>query len=105
MINEGVSAAKTWPDQWTAVTKDGKRSAQFEHTLVITETGCQILTARDQSKVLTALKWEDEPDGFERPAKSPLAASPSASSSAAEGGSSSSSTSAAAASAASLGTD
>lgn len=29
----------TWPDDWTSATADGKRSAQFEHTVVITETG------------------------------------------------------------------
>lgn len=35
-----------WPDEWTVVTKDGKRSAQFEHTVLVTETGHEILTAR-----------------------------------------------------------
>ncbi|EMD38520.1 hypothetical protein CERSUDRAFT_49099 [Gelatoporia subvermispora B] len=34
-----------WPDDWTAVTVDGKPSAQFEETLLITETGVEILTA------------------------------------------------------------
>jgi len=47
MINEGVWRDKTWPDQWTAVTADGKRSAQFEHTFLVTEDGCEILTMRD----------------------------------------------------------
>ncbi|KAK2116049.1 Methionine aminopeptidase 1 [Saguinus oedipus] len=37
---------ETWPDGWTAVTRDGKRSAQFEHTLLVTDTGCEILTRR-----------------------------------------------------------
>jgi len=46
MINMGTWKDRTWPDDWTAVTVDGKRSAQFEHTLLITETGVQILTAR-----------------------------------------------------------
>ena len=46
MINEGTYKDKTWPDGWTSVTEDGKRSAQFEHQLIITETGCDILTAR-----------------------------------------------------------
>ena len=46
MLNLGTYKDKTWPDQWTSVTCDGKRSAQFEHTLLITETGCEILTAR-----------------------------------------------------------
>jgi methionyl aminopeptidase len=36
----------TWKDGWTSTTVDGQRSAQFEHTIVITETGCEILTAR-----------------------------------------------------------
>lgn len=35
-----------WPDQWTAVTYDGSRSAQFEHTMLVTETGVELLTAR-----------------------------------------------------------
>ena len=46
MISEGVPWDDTWPDNWTAVTRDGKRSAQFEHTFVITETGCDVLTRR-----------------------------------------------------------
>jgi Xaa-Pro aminopeptidase len=35
-----------WPDQWAAVTYDGSRSAQFEHTMLVTETGVELLTAR-----------------------------------------------------------
>ncbi|KAL2610141.1 hypothetical protein R1flu_028714 [Riccia fluitans] len=46
MINAGVWRDRMWPDGWTAVTADGKRSAQFEHTLLVTETGCEVLTAR-----------------------------------------------------------
>ncbi|RKP08717.1 peptidase M24, structural domain-containing protein [Thamnocephalis sphaerospora] len=46
MINEGSWHDEQWPDNWTAVTADGKRSAQFEHTMVVTETGVEILTAR-----------------------------------------------------------
>jgi len=45
MINIGTYQDELWPDQWTSVTKDGKRSAQFEHTLLVTETGVEILTA------------------------------------------------------------
>ncbi|KAF9617783.1 hypothetical protein IFM89_038755 [Coptis chinensis] len=37
---------RLWPDGWTAATADGKRSAQFEHTLLVTETGVEVLTAR-----------------------------------------------------------
>ncbi|CAK5270896.1 unnamed protein product, partial [Mycena citricolor] len=47
MINLGPSSADIhWPDNWTATTVDGKRSAQFEETLLITETGVEVLTAR-----------------------------------------------------------
>ncbi|KAG0262669.1 Methionine aminopeptidase 1 [Mortierella polycephala] len=46
MINEGGCKEKLWPDDWTSVTLDGKRSAQFEETMVVTKTGVEILTAR-----------------------------------------------------------
>lgn len=46
MICEGTWRDVTWPDDWTSVTQDGKRSAQFEHTLLVTEHGCDILTQR-----------------------------------------------------------
>jgi methionyl aminopeptidase len=44
MINEGTHRDEQWPDGWTAVTKDGRRSAQFEHTILVTETGFEVLT-------------------------------------------------------------
>jgi len=44
MVNAGKAAVKVLSDGWTAVTKDGSLSAHFEHTIVITETGCEILT-------------------------------------------------------------
>lgn len=47
MINAGHWQDTIWPDNWTAVTADGKRSAQFEHTLLVTKTGCEILTSTD----------------------------------------------------------
>jgi methionyl aminopeptidase len=34
-----------WDDDWTAVTADGKRTAQFEHMVLVTETGVDVLTA------------------------------------------------------------
>jgi len=47
MINLGSDGGdKLWPDNWTAVTMNGKPSAQFEHTFLVTETGVEILTAR-----------------------------------------------------------
>lgn len=45
MISLGDHRYKMWDDDWTAVTADGKRTAQFEHTLVVTDDGCEILTA------------------------------------------------------------
>ena len=46
MINVGTHKDTMWDDGWTSVTQDGKRSAQFEHTMMITETGVDVLTAR-----------------------------------------------------------
>lgn len=46
MIALGTHKDKTWPDDWTSVTQDGKRTAQFEHTLLVTADGVEILTAR-----------------------------------------------------------
>jgi len=46
MINLGEWRDVTWPDGWTAVTRDGSRSAQYEHTMVVTEDGVDVLTAR-----------------------------------------------------------
>eukprot|EP00521_Asterionellopsis_glacialis_P006641 CAMPEP_0195284048 /NCGR_PEP_ID=MMETSP0707-20130614/2397_1 /TAXON_ID=33640 /ORGANISM="Asterionellopsis glacialis, Strain CCMP134" /LENGTH=409 /DNA_ID=CAMNT_0040343343 /DNA_START=79 /DNA_END=1308 /DNA_ORIENTATION=+ len=57
MINLGAPGDTTWGDNWTAVTTDGKRSAQFEHTVLVTETGCEILTARDDEPVM---EWKPE---------------------------------------------
>uniref|UniRef100_A0ABM5ESJ7 Methionine aminopeptidase n=2 Tax=Pogona vitticeps TaxID=103695 RepID=A0ABM5ESJ7_9SAUR len=44
IIMEGSSAFKTLEDRWTVVSLDNKRSAQFEHTIVITSSGAEILT-------------------------------------------------------------
>lgn len=46
MINLGTWRDTTWPDDWTATTADGQLSAQFEHELLITEKGCEVLSAR-----------------------------------------------------------
>ena len=47
MINVGTYEVEILEDNWTAVTLDGQLSAQFEHTLCVTEDGCEILTRRD----------------------------------------------------------
>jgi methionyl aminopeptidase len=46
MINIGHYACEVLEDEWTVITADGSLSAQFEHTLVVTKTGCEVLTAR-----------------------------------------------------------
>lgn len=47
MITLGSWQHKMWDDDWTAVTADGKRTAQFEHTLVVTADGFEVLTGGD----------------------------------------------------------
>ena len=44
MINVGTHRCTMWPDGWTALSLDGGRSAQFEHTLLVTESGTELLT-------------------------------------------------------------
>lgn len=46
MINAGKRHTKLLPDGWTVVTKDHKLSAQWEHTILVTAEGCEILTLR-----------------------------------------------------------
>ncbi|MEE9258538.1 MAG: type I methionyl aminopeptidase [Nitrospinaceae bacterium] len=47
MINEGKAGLRLLPDKWTAVTQDGSMSAQFEHTLLVTDSGHDVLTRLD----------------------------------------------------------
>lgn len=50
MINQGTEEVKVLSDGWTAITKDRKLSAQFEHTIAVTKDGVEILTlCRDDS--------------------------------------------------------
>ena len=44
MLNLGSHEWRMWDDGWTVVTRDGRRSAQFEHTVLVTEAGVEILT-------------------------------------------------------------
>ncbi|HEU4336901.1 MAG TPA: type I methionyl aminopeptidase [Nocardioides sp.] len=44
MLNLGTPDYDMWDDGWTVVTKDRRRSAQFEHTLLVTEDGAEVLT-------------------------------------------------------------
>ena len=45
MINLGKKGVRILPDDWTAVTEDGQLSAQYEHTIFVTENGIQVMTA------------------------------------------------------------
>ncbi len=47
MINMGKPHLKILEDNWTAVTLDGALSAQYEHTIVVTDEGCEVLTRLD----------------------------------------------------------
>jgi methionyl aminopeptidase len=47
MITAGTWEHRMWDDGWTAVTADGKRTAQFEHTLLVTDDGAEVLTRVD----------------------------------------------------------
>lgn len=67
MINEGTWKLKVLDDGWTAVTLDGKNSAQYEHTLAVTEDGFELLTVQNDDG-----SWEPPgrfeivaPEGFE----------------------------------------
>eukprot|EP00916_Digyalum_oweni_P007283 GHVL01012312.1.p1 GENE.GHVL01012312.1~~GHVL01012312.1.p1 ORF type:complete len:337 (-),score=56.08 GHVL01012312.1:66-1025(-) len=54
----GSTANVRWPDNWTYTTEDGKRTAQFEHTILITEDGHEILTKKNET--LTNNWWDVE---------------------------------------------
>ena len=47
ILNGGTKACRTLKDRWTVVTEDGSLSAQWEHTVLVTEEGCEILTDRE----------------------------------------------------------
>ena len=51
MINQGTKYCKTLKDGWTVETKDGRNSAQWEHTIVVTENGSEILTKRSEESL------------------------------------------------------
>jgi len=50
MLTLGDPSAQMWSDNWTAVTRDGRRTAQFEHTILVTEHGARRLTVLDDGK-------------------------------------------------------
>jgi methionyl aminopeptidase len=50
MITLGSWRERVWDDGWTAVTADGRRTAQFEHMLVVTDAGAEVLTLRSDGR-------------------------------------------------------
>ena len=52
MINQGRAKTKTKKDGWTVITADRKLSAQWEHTILVTETGYEVLTLREEEQPL-----------------------------------------------------
>jgi len=50
MLNQGGAKTETLDDEWTVVTRDGKLSAQWEHTVAVTATGVQVLTLREDER-------------------------------------------------------
>ncbi|ESP92147.1 MULTISPECIES: type I methionyl aminopeptidase [Pseudoalteromonas] len=51
MVNQGQHKVKTLKDGWTVVTRDRKLSAQWEHTILVTETGYEVLTLREEEQL------------------------------------------------------
>ena len=54
MVNAGRRQIKLLPDGWTVVTKDRKLSAQWEHTVLVTTDGSEVLTLRAEERTLAA---------------------------------------------------
>ena len=55
MINQGKRHCKLLPDEWTVVTKDHKLSAQWEHTILVTAEGFEVLTLRNEEKAFLSI--------------------------------------------------
>ena len=52
MLTLGSARTKQWDDGWTVVTQDGSWCAQFEQTLVVTDTGTEILTVPSSGELI-----------------------------------------------------
>ncbi len=51
MLNAGKKDVKVLADKWTAITKDKKLSAQWEHTILVTDSAFEVLTLRSEEKI------------------------------------------------------
>ncbi|MCA9685527.1 MAG: type I methionyl aminopeptidase [Myxococcales bacterium] len=63
MINQGTPHVELLPDKWTVVTRDRKLSAQTEHTILVTESGFEVLTLRESCWRPAAFQSNHEPPG------------------------------------------
>lgn len=59
MVNAGDYRIRSMKDGWTVKTKDRSLSAQYEHTIVVTENGCEIMTLRKDDTIPAILTHED----------------------------------------------
>ncbi len=59
MVNTGDYRIRTMKDGWTVKTKDRSLSAQYEHTIVVTEDGCEIMTLRSDDQLPTIITHKD----------------------------------------------
>lgn len=59
MVNAGDYRIRTMKDGWTVKTKDRSLSAQYEHTIAVTETGCEILTLRKDDTIPAIINHDD----------------------------------------------
>ena len=50
MINAGKKEIRLMGDGWTVKTKDRSHSAQYEHQIVVTDTGCEVMTIRPEEE-------------------------------------------------------
>ncbi|MBK5930845.1 type I methionyl aminopeptidase [Halochromatium salexigens] len=70
MVNAGKRFVKLLPDGWTVVTKDRALSAQWEHTILITETGREVLTLREEERAAAGDDHAlDTADGLQAPVR------------------------------------
>jgi methionyl aminopeptidase len=51
MVNQGTEKTKTKKDGWTVITRDKKLSAQSEHTVLVTSSGYEVLTLREEESL------------------------------------------------------